>query len=235
MPSVCDSPRSAPRGPSGVVEDGRLSAAGESLTGDEAPPADERAAERKEGFVDVVAHLPADSQAAETVQVGAGCSGTPAGLDDACVPDAGSGAPPSAAAVRSPPTARHRRSTASAEPLRTPDQPFRSDPTTLKIISLGVLNASNDWAVARAEAARIDSSDFEDATAPASSGWPLRVRRRCSRGCRCPGSRSGPRHRSAETGLACARPRPGFRWRSRRRVRGSSAATSRRPARKPGG
>lgn len=42
---------------------------GEGLTGDEAPPADEHAAEREEGFVDVVAYLPANPQAAEPVQV----------------------------------------------------------------------------------------------------------------------------------------------------------------------
>lgn len=36
----------------------------------QAPPADECASEGEEGFVDVVAYLPADPQAAEPVQVG---------------------------------------------------------------------------------------------------------------------------------------------------------------------
>ncbi|MER5903495.1 hypothetical protein ABT150_25895 [Streptomyces mirabilis] len=47
-------PRSAPLGPSGRGEDRRLSAAGGGLTGDEAPPADERTAEGEEGFPDTL-------------------------------------------------------------------------------------------------------------------------------------------------------------------------------------
>jgi hypothetical protein len=48
-------------------DEGARSAARLSL---EASPADECASEGEEGFVDVVAYLPADPQAAEPVQVG---------------------------------------------------------------------------------------------------------------------------------------------------------------------
>ncbi|ROP48015.1 hypothetical protein EDD94_7746 [Streptomyces sp. PanSC9] len=55
----------------------------------------------------------------------------------ACVRSVGSVARPWAAAARSPPTARPRHATASAAPP-PPDRHSRSDPTTSKIISLGV-------------------------------------------------------------------------------------------------
>jgi hypothetical protein len=48
--------------------------------------------------------------------------GKPAGLDAACVPDAGPDAQPWAAAARPPPTTRHRLPTASAELPHPPDQ-----------------------------------------------------------------------------------------------------------------